>query len=62
MAQTSPSIPVPIPGVSLRIIVKRPSGYRIRMAMLTAVLWLAGRVAPATIEMDVEIKARDALP
>jgi hypothetical protein len=58
MAQTNPSITLPMPDLSLRIVITKPNGYRIRMAMLTCVLWVAGRVAPSNIDMDVEIVAK----
>lgn len=59
MAQLSPSIEVPMPDISLRVIVTKPSGYGVRMALLTAILWVAGHVAPSNIDVETEIVSKD---
>lgn len=55
MAELNPSISIPMPEMAVRVIIEKPNGYRIRMAMLTALLWLAGRVAPPNIDVQTEI-------
>jgi hypothetical protein len=48
-----------MPEMTLRIKIVRSRGYRIRMALLSAVLWAAGKVAPSNIDVQTEIKLRD---
>lgn len=57
MARTS--IEVPMPTVIASIVITKPRGYRVRMALLTWVLWLAGRVAPSNLDVQTEIVAKD---
>lgn len=59
MVQTNPSITVPMPDMSLRIVITKPSGYRLRMAMLAWLLWVAARVAPSNLDVQTEIVAKD---
>lgn len=59
MAQLSPSIEVSMPDLSLRIVITKPNGYRIRMALLTAILWVAARVAPSNLDVETEIVSKD---
>ena len=42
--------------MTLRIRITKPTGYRVRMALLTAALWVAGKVAPSNIDVQAEIK------
>jgi hypothetical protein len=46
---------IPMPGMTLRLKIAKPHGYRIRMAVVTWLLWLAGRVAPSNIDVQTEI-------
>ena len=50
---------IDMPSMVLRIKIAKPRGFRIRLAMLAWVLWLAGRVAPSNIDVQTEIKAAD---
>lgn len=50
---------ISIPNMTLRFEIVRPRGHRIRMALLTAALWLAGRVAPSHIDVTSEITTAD---
>jgi hypothetical protein len=57
MARTS--IEVPMPTVIASIVITKPRGFRVRMALLSAVLWVAGKVAPSNIDVQTEIVAKD---
>jgi hypothetical protein len=47
---------IPMPDMTLHIRISKPAGYRTRMALLTAALWVAGKVAPSNIDVQAEIK------
>ena len=59
MAQINPSMSVPMPDMSVRIVITKPNGYRLRMGMLTWLLWVAARVAPSNLDVQTEIVAKD---
>lgn len=44
-----------MPGMTLRLKITKPRGYRFRMAVMTCLLWLAGKVAPSNIDVQTEI-------
>lgn len=46
---------IPMPGMTLRLKITKPHGYRVRMAIMTWLLWLVGRVAPSNIDVHTEI-------
>lgn len=50
---------IPVPDMNLSIKITRPRGSRVRMALLMAALWVAGRVAPADIDVSTEIRAAE---
>jgi len=45
-----------LPDMELRLVIAKPRGYRVRIALLTSLLWLAARVAPSCIDVQTEIK------